>query len=1500
MNKTWGYIAAKVFSIALLAISYSFAVLPCTGTVYFKKPDNWISAYTAASGLPSKLTASTTYPGWMEISATDIGQKNEAKTFYIEVSGQNDCQSGLCATKKSINKVSQQPTAESFSCSDFSDDGELWIMAHPDPEKENAVLITKTKPNIKYFYVFTPSTAEWMRSVPMITTDGGKTSEALKVVEDRCGWYVKRFINEELPTNVLIFRDDDPELEEAIGLNGDWESASDPTPIDLAMMFDFLGSDELYFVMTEEYAEITQSETMGWLTTDPVDVSANCSYSLAALIYDTDASLHPLFSCSNGPSPGNGCMDHPNSSTYDQNVSGCVGVHAGIVQDILGDDGLPKLGTSTNAKTCFPSEELFNQLFTYTPGVNEMSCFDMPFSRSSDGKWEFNSDYYTSPGTPVPGGFYPAEENTDAIVLAANANQTPVAAARTKRLAEGPVPMVPAARVIDAKEGAPKMDLVCRGPGWSGGGDCEGLYASGGDNSALFGIAGDPWLWGGAPTDFPSNWNFYVQDTETPTDVKQNPRWKSDPGVKGQEGRNQHFCFASHAEFTYKPGLKFSFRGDDDIWVFVDSKLAVDLGGTHLAAPGYVDLDSFKGKSGSWVKGKSYPIDIFFCDRRTTMSNVRIKTNMYIQQTSGLMKVPKSKVGGVEEYQLKFTKSGDGSCGSMGGEKVETYVGPELCEYLAKKGETIEYSLVTRKGDVIKAADEMSQSTVYYGGIDLTDRCNPQINKNDLRDLTPNTYILLASVEGKKEKFQFKITGNLDIATKPGVALDADGNQLPGSYEIVSQALASTADNPSRIPLYISSLMDQGNSLLFDVSSAVGESYSLSVLDATGASSGDVTLEYKDSTGAFVPWVGNSARTIGDGGVDTIYASIQMSFLKQEQQSYTVSIAGRSSGAKITFFAPKIVFVADSSSTTQITGDPSNEERWTGSVYNFYILALAPSTTNVGSYEPCGERCNFMLDVGVMTSQGIQVDSIGRQLVNGRATISIFCIKEYRAAGNGEAANPATLSLIGPNKLIAADYSPLYFRNPPVPTPVFADMFDVRGKKSSVDMQIDAPYFSMEQEYLDGIPDSLVIYYNREFYKSPDSLPNRIVVMWEGEADSVVVMRESFQDNMACGAEYGLADTLCLGRIIVKGVDFSKDVKTASPNATLQSFATFMDRNHIVEEKFPSNINDRIAPIIKSASVYAVSDEWNKMTIELSEEVQASQDYLKKAFTVFLNSAVNLSGSDKFVVALESPSEMGVGGDKVTIQFPSSSDKGLSPHTGDYVRFRADAPIWTDMATPVLGTDPTLRPADDAGYNWNAPTDYNSTVRLPSPWAPVTGEAETGVKSKVYTKVSPDTVPTSVTTVKAYPVTEDYSVVENDNPGVLGYFLMSDIYSLVYSDTSISNYFTNPDHKAELEDIYLEYEMDVFTNLGAFVAHDSKKIRCTDAEIFGEGHNCLDTQRNFFISWNTIASDGRLVGTGAFVSKIKSSVHLGEKGTRAKMDKTKMWGVRRSKGVINQ
>lgn len=102
-----------------------------------------------------------------------------------------------------------------------------------------------------------------------------------------------------------------------------------------------------------------------------------------------------------------------------------------------------------------------------------------------------------------------------------------------------------------------------------------------------------------------------------------------DDELFGNQGRihNYHFTMELHTEFEYEIGQTFDFTGDDDLWVFIDGDLAMDLGGVHGAITGSIDLDTL-----GLTPGEVYDFDLFFAERHTSQSNFRAQTSIVFEQ----------------------------------------------------------------------------------------------------------------------------------------------------------------------------------------------------------------------------------------------------------------------------------------------------------------------------------------------------------------------------------------------------------------------------------------------------------------------------------------------------------------------------------------------------------------------------------------------------------------------------------------------------------------------------------------------------------------------------------------------------------------------------------------------------------------------------------------------------------------------------------------------------
>jgi fibro-slime domain-containing protein len=130
--------------------------------------------------------------------------------------------------------------------------------------------------------------------------------------------------------------------------------------------------------------------------------------------------------------------------------------------------------------------------------------------------------------------------------------------------------------------------------------------------------------------------NVYVFDDQTDTHYQGmgffcvNGRL-FDGGNGGAQGgnRNYDFTYTIDANFTFHPnqGQYFAFSGNDDIWVFVDGKLVVDLGGMHANLLQRIDMDRL-----NWlVDGHDFNLKMFYAQRNRPTANLHVETSISLR-----------------------------------------------------------------------------------------------------------------------------------------------------------------------------------------------------------------------------------------------------------------------------------------------------------------------------------------------------------------------------------------------------------------------------------------------------------------------------------------------------------------------------------------------------------------------------------------------------------------------------------------------------------------------------------------------------------------------------------------------------------------------------------------------------------------------------------------------------------------------------------------------------
>jgi fibro-slime domain-containing protein len=112
---------------------------------------------------------------------------------------------------------------------------------------------------------------------------------------------------------------------------------------------------------------------------------------------------------------------------------------------------------------------------------------------------------------------------------------------------------------------------------------------------------------------------------DSPGNPVQGTKWGSVDGTNTTH--DYAFTMEMVTEFKMEPGLTFNFTGDDDVWVFINNRLALDVGGIHSAVEGSINLDNIRTTHGL-VNGQVYKFHMFYAERHSSASNIRITTNI--------------------------------------------------------------------------------------------------------------------------------------------------------------------------------------------------------------------------------------------------------------------------------------------------------------------------------------------------------------------------------------------------------------------------------------------------------------------------------------------------------------------------------------------------------------------------------------------------------------------------------------------------------------------------------------------------------------------------------------------------------------------------------------------------------------------------------------------------------------------------------------------------------
>lgn len=153
-------------------------------------------------------------------------------------------------------------------------------------------------------------------------------------------------------------------------------------------------------------------------------------------------------------------------------------------------------------------------------------------------------------------------------------------------------------------------------------------------------------------------WETFDQSTQTGTQDGTKSPYFGDNGVTSTSttgatyvNRNYNYVLVSNGEFqyNYNDNLFFNFDGDDDVYLYINGQLVLDIGGAHAISSFDINLNDYvdaarkevaekgdaasdRAKALALEEGAIYSFDFYYMERHGWGSNMRIVTNIKVTE----------------------------------------------------------------------------------------------------------------------------------------------------------------------------------------------------------------------------------------------------------------------------------------------------------------------------------------------------------------------------------------------------------------------------------------------------------------------------------------------------------------------------------------------------------------------------------------------------------------------------------------------------------------------------------------------------------------------------------------------------------------------------------------------------------------------------------------------------------------------------------------------------